>query len=227
LLLGTISILNWGNPACGWWCFLTDERIGGTSPKLDVDAIEQILIKLKALPDAVARKVHSALYWVRSSRPTLQAQTSSDIFRYFAGYWNAFECLVDAVSLVRPRDKLAKAAKTTAINAFLLERGGTLDADSLSQCYRTYVDPGFAAKATHVLHVCFGDKGARYAHQCFRVKPERDRLYSIRNAINHGDLDIADPNEHFRVHSHHSLLTIIVLGILGRLLPFPVPVDPD
>ena len=112
-----------------------------------------------------------------------------DVLRVYAGYWNAFECLVEAVSLIRPPKKMTKQEKLDAIEKFFADRHGKLNIASVLKCYRQFVDPGFVAKASHVLHVCCADRAKRYINECFHAKPDKERLYAVRNAINHGEID--------------------------------------
>ena len=88
-----------------------------------------------------------------------------------------------------------------------------------------FVDPGFVAKASHALKVCFPQRADQYALECFKMKPEHDRLYNIRNAINHGDIDADNPSELLRVDDRHRRLWMIVFGILGLMIPIDRPLD--
>jgi len=57
------------------------------------------------------------------------------------------------------------------------------------------------------------------------MKPEHDRLYQIRNAINHGDVDADSPSELLRVEDRHHRLWMIVFGMLGLVIPIDRPLD--
>jgi hypothetical protein len=194
-LLGVLAVLNWGNSGSGWWSHVTHGSMGGVVPGLEPDRVQKVVEALGKLPAPVARKVRSALYWIREPRQFMMEGYRSDVLRLYTGYWNAFECLVEAVCLLRPQSKLRRAEKQTGIDAFVAERNGKLDAAAISECYKAFVDPGFVAKASHALKVCFPQRADQYVVECFRMKPEQDRLYNIRNAINHGDVDADNPNE--------------------------------
>ena len=146
--------------------------------------------------------------------------------RVYAGYWNAFECLVEAVCLIQPYNKMTKEEKLKGIEQFITERHGKLDLASLDQCYRTFLDPGFTAKASHALNVCHPDRAEVYINECFRVKPEQERLYAVRNAINHGDIDADSLQEMIRIQDNLHRLKMIVFMTLGRLIAFSCPFDP-
>ena len=87
------------------------------------------------------------------------------------------------------------------------------------------MDPGFVAKASHALRVCCPDRADGYIHECFRAKPDQERLYTVRNAINHGDIDSDSLQEMIRVENKARRLKMIVFAMLGRLIPFSHPLD--
>jgi len=224
-LLGVLAVLNWGNSGSGWWSHVTHGSMGGVVLNLEPDRVQKVVEALGKLPAPVARKVRSALYWIREPRQLMMEGHRSDVLRVYAGYWNAFECLVEAVCLLRPQSKLRRAEKQAGIDAFVAERNGKLDAAAISECYKAVIDPGFVAKASHALKVCFPSRADQYVVECFRMKPEQDRLYNIRNAINHGDVDADNPNELLRVEDRHSRLWMIVFGMLGLIIPIDRPLD--
>jgi hypothetical protein len=149
-----------------------------------------------------------------------------DILHVYAGYWNAFECLVEAVCLIQPQRKMTKQEKQDGITRFIADRQGKLDVASLGECYRKFVDPGFVAKASHALRVCCPEQADGYINECFRAKPDQERLYAVRNAINHGDIDSDSLQEMMRVEGKCWRLKMIVFAMLGRLIPFSYPLDP-
>ena len=222
-LLGVLAVLNWGNSGSGWWSHVTHGSMGGVVPKLEPDRVRKVVEALRTLPPPVAGKVRSALYWIREPRQLVMEGHRSDVLRVYAGYWNAFECLVEVVCLLSPQPKLGRADKQARIDAFVAERKDKLDATAISECYKEFVDPGFVAKASYALKVCFSKRADQYVVECFRMKPEQDRLYSIRNAINHGDVDADNPSELLRVEDRHSRLWMIVFGMLGLIIPIDRP----
>jgi hypothetical protein len=117
--------------------------------------------------------------------------------------------------------------RAALVDEFVGKRGGHLTAVDVQECYRSIVNPGFVGKASHALNVCFGSTGDRYTEECFRLSPQEDRLYDIRNAINHGDIDAENPKELVRVDARLSRLWMIVWRMFGRFIPFPTPADPQ
>ena len=149
----------------------------------------------------------------------------TDILRVYAGYWNAFESLVEAVLIFRPEKKQPGIEKQAALTEHFRER--KLDINSVTEAYQQIVNPGFVGKAIYALKVCFPNESEAYIEHCFRMKPAKDRLYDIRNSINHGDASTDDFGELHRVASRWLKLWMIVFGMLGIFLPIDRPIDPD
>jgi hypothetical protein len=225
-LLGIWTVTDWCNRGIGWWCHLTVGSMGGIGGPIKQDGVESAIEGLNKLPPEIREKVRAALYWIRDPVGLMMEQFKDDTLRVYAGYWNAFECLVEAACIFRPLSKMTKQQKLDGIKNFIAERNGTLDVNSLAECYRLFGDPGFVAKASHALRLCFAQRADGYIQECFRVKPDKERLYAIRNAINHGDIDYEDIFERFRIADRLHRLKAIVLGMLGRMIPFSCPVDP-
>lgn len=224
-LLGAWNLVEWGNSACGWWSHITSGSIGGAISNFDSEDLPAALTGIEKLPEPVRQKVYAALYWVREPRNLMMEQFRSDILRIYAGYWNAFECLVDAVIYLRPMPKLSRAEKQSRIDQFISARNGKLKPADVAKCYQEIVNPGFVGKAKHALQQCFPQQAEEYANECFHRLDRENRLYDIRNAINHGDIDAEHPEELLRVDSRLHKLWMIVWRIFGRLVPFSAPTE--
>ena len=111
------------------------------------------------------------------------------------------------------------------IEEFVAERGGRLTTKDIQQCYQEIVNPGLVAKAGHAVRICFGEDAEADISECFLRPDRRNRLYDIRNAINHGDIDAENPEELLRVEARLTKLWFIVWGMFGCFIPFTVPVD--
>ena len=131
---------------------------------------------------------------------------------------------MDAIAILQPQPKESQKVKQERVNDFIKKREGALTLSEVEECYRI-VHPGFRAKASHALRVSFGDAAPRYIEECFTQSDKNNRLYAIRNAINHGDVDAENLDEQLRIDSRLSRLWMIVWGIFGRLIPFPAPLD--
>ncbi len=255
-LLGIAAVVAWGNCGSGWWSLVTHGTLGGVLATLDDEDIEHVTNHMKKLPPKVVQRIKAALYWIREPRQMVMERYRLDVMRTYAGYWNAFECLVDAVCLLKPQPKVSKNEKQDRMNRFLAERRGKRDSklsfddptqnwqtvvsanfvgresqwsvEDIIDCHHSFVSPGFVGKASYALRVCFPPEQAeRYILECFKAKPCDDRLYNIRNAINHGDIDAENPHELIRVEDKHLRLWMIVFGMLGTLIPIKRPLDPD
>jgi hypothetical protein len=224
--LGIWTIINWGNDGIGWWCNLTHDILGGGAQPFEKKGIENALAGLDELPPKVKRKVRAALYWIQEPKKVMWEKVKNDIFHVYAGYWNAFECLVEAVCLIQPQRKMTKQEKQDGITRFIADRQGKLDVTSLRECYQKFVELGFVGRASHALRVCCPDRAGGYINECFRAKPAQEQLYAVRNAINHGDIDSDSLQEIMRVQEKYWRLKMIVFAMLARLIPFQYPLDP-
>ena len=225
LLLGAYTLHEWGNAGCGWWSYVTHDSGSSVSMKLTREGIEQSTAAVRNLSPEIRRKIEAAMFWVREPRNMVLESYRPDVLRVYSAYWNAFECLVEAVNILTPCSSPSKTEKQAKIDHFVQSRGGRLTAADVEDCYRTLVNPGFVNKASHALNVCFGHTGDSYANECFRLSPRKDRLYDIRNAINHGDIDAENPNELLRVQARLPRLWMIIWRMFGHFIPFPTPVD--
>jgi hypothetical protein len=104
--LGIWTMIDWGNRGVGWWCSLTGGTRGFVGGPFKKEGIEDALAGIERLPQKVKRKVRAALYWIREPKRMMLETFKNDILPVYAGYWNAFECLVDAVCLIRPHRKM-------------------------------------------------------------------------------------------------------------------------
>ena len=89
------------------------------------------------------------------------------------------------------------------------------------------VNPGFVGKAQHALTICCNEGANSYIDECFGLADKRNRLYEIRNAINHGSIDAENPKELMRIESRLRKLFFIVWRMFEMLIHFPFPADPD
>ncbi|HEY5742147.1 MAG TPA: hypothetical protein VIS99_06365 [Terrimicrobiaceae bacterium] len=117
-----------GNAGCGWWSWVTHGTGGGVLTKLAHGGIEESTTAVLKLPPEVRKKVEAAMFWVREPRNLLLESYRSDVLRVYSSYWNAFECLVEAVNILRPRPAPSKPEKQAQINDFIHQRGGQLTA---------------------------------------------------------------------------------------------------
>jgi len=224
VLLGAWILVTWGNSASGWWSWVTHDTGGGVIDPLSHDDLDRAINGVLHLPQPVRQRVDAALYWIREPRKLILEFPRNDLLRVYTAYWNAFECLVEAVNILRPQRELSKSEKQQRIDDFVSQRSKLTPRD-IEKCYHDIVNPGFVGKASHALRECFGGDGDTYINECFKLADKDDRLYDIRNAINHGKVDAENLEELLRIESRLRRLWMIVWSMFGRIVPFPAPVD--
>lgn len=211
LFLGTYTLLTWGSTPCSWWSWVTHDSSSACSVvnSLGQADVELLAAKVKELPAKVRNKVEAAMFWIREPRNMVKGSYRIDTLRVYSAYWNAFECLVGAVNELKPCTKSSAGERQEQVNQFLEDHGGKLTIEQVKDCHRI-VAPGLVASASHALEMCFQSDGRKIAEECFRAKPEDDRLYQIRNDINHGNIDAENPEELVRVDAKLKRLKFIV-----------------
>lgn len=225
LLLGLWTLTGWGNCSVNWWSHVTHEGGASTSLELDDQVVPLALTAILKLPRRVQTKLYAALFWIRTPNRSILENHRDNTLAKFAAYWNAFECLVDAVCVYRPQPKLNKSQKQQSIERYLGDLAHAPSARDIDHLYNTVVNTSsFRPKAEHALVVCFGDEAQAHSLECFEGS---DSLYQIRNSINHGVVDAENLSELMRIDRRMSRLWLLVLGMLGRMIPIAVPVDPQ
>jgi len=178
-----------------------------------------------SLPPEIRQQVTSALFWI-SHEPTLMHEShKNQLLKIYAGYWNAFECLVEAFLKCKPMPKLSRSEKQSQIDAVVHAKGGKLLASDVEELYRTIVNVGLKGKARHVFASYLAHDADRYMLECFDSSIRKNRLYDIRNAINHGTIDFSNQDELMRIRPRLLQLKFIVLRMFGLLIPVRTPID--
>lgn len=225
LLLGAMTLTSWGNNQVGWWCHLTHGNDAGISTDWKIDEILNVTNNLCDLRADVQQRVSAALYWMRANPVLILQQNGMPVFRSYTDRWNAFECLVEAVLLLQPEPSVPKAEKQQAIDSYIQERASKLSPGDIDDMYHSIINPGFVGKAKHVLRVCFQKDADAYIYECFERTDTENRLYQVRNSINHGDIDVEKPEEVMRIQSRLSRLHMMLLQMFGRLVPYSCPAN--
>jgi hypothetical protein len=176
VLLGSFTLATLGATSIGWWSLVTHELGATVAVPLATADVAQAVEQILSLPRDVRKRVDAALYWIREPQLSLEEAYRGSILRIYSGYWNAFECLVEAVRVIHP------------------ERGLTRERKKLKKAR-------MSDRAEYALRMCLGSAADRSISECFRAAPKEDQLYQIRNAINHGAIDAENPSELIRVES--------------------------
>jgi hypothetical protein len=145
-------------------------------------------------------------------------QDRAEQFPTFAGYWTAFECLVDAVNILHPRDRRTSEEKQRILESKLSCESRPPTVAEFAAIYREVIDPGFREKAEHAMRVCVSKHADHFIEQCFGRKPSERQLYAIRNAIQHGTVDVDDPEVSIVVESRFLELWQLVFSMLTGVL---------
>ncbi|MES2180320.1 MAG: hypothetical protein V4550_20870 [Gemmatimonadota bacterium] len=225
VVCGILTLADWGNNPVRWWCWITHLRGGGTLVALDAHDVAPTVSAFATLPLNIQRKVATALYWIRESRNLMNEVSRDDTVRTFAAYWNAFECLIDAVLLIRPLARTNDAAKQAAIDEYLRGSNGRLTLAQVRHLYHSVADPAFSVRAKHALEVCFGPAASLYINEVFYAQPRSMSLSRFRNAIAHGFIDAEDPEQLIVLNDRTTMLWRTVWGMFGRIIPFAAPAD--
>jgi hypothetical protein len=221
-LLGVWTLFKLGQEAIGWTSYITRTTSGGVPHKLEEDKnLDPIIRNILNLPVKVRKKVDAALYWMREPRNLIVDSYRSDLLRIYSAYWNAFECLVDAAHKIKPEPKLENSEKELQINKIfdaIKAQDRKLTINDIIECSKI-VDPGFKAKASHALTVCFpSDVAQHLVNECFEIPEKPNRLYQIRNDIDHGNIDAENLEELYRVEPRLTLLEIIVRRMFRQII---------
>lgn len=226
ILLGAHTLLTWGNGFCNWWSHITHgNTYGGMLTKLPHEDLDTIITYLNLMKPQLRKKIDSALYWLRNANDSIFSSYRLDILRAYVSYWNAFECLVDAINIVKPTKKMPKDKKQNVLEELFNQYNKSISVEFIQDAYSTIVNPGLKKKSENALNVCFGDSAKDYMNECFNLENPDNRLYNIRNAINHGEIDAENPTELARIHSRLAKLKILVLGMFGSIIPYRYPVE--
>lgn len=224
LLLGSWAISAWGNSSLRWWSNITHGFNSGALIKFDQIEIENMVNAVSKYPGNVKRKILDALYWIREPGSLIMEQRP-DLLPVYVGYWNAFECLVDAFCQLDPPAHSSKAEKRQQLSEYLSALKGEPTLEDIDYCYNNIVDKRQRPKAEHALKVCFGEAATGYIEECFTRDPPQTRLYKIRNQINHGEIGAENIEEMMRISPRLMKLRLMVFGMLGQLVPFRYPKD--
>ncbi len=217
LLVGILSYTNQGAPI-RWWSYITTLTGGSLGFRLGDGNPEFVLEAVDRLPPEIKHKVTAALYWLREPRGMLLEHHRTDDLAIYAGYWNAFECLVDAAEILAPYPRPTRADKKQAIKKRLEKVGGDVGPREIAELYHEVVDPGLRAKAEHAIRKCASAKAEDFIKHCFAYTPADHGLYAIRNRINHGAVDVDDPETVMIVASRFRELWALVFTMFSGVL---------
>ncbi len=175
------------------------------------------------LQEPVATLTWRTLWWIRHARDDeFTGQQHSSLFLIYLSYWNALERLVEAVERLQPPTKLTRKEKNDAVAAFSAGLTSPPSAEDVQKCYHELVNPGLKRRARHAFEFAERTLPAFSADEafemCFERTPIDERLYNVRNDIDHGNVVEFDLVTRQRVQKCLDELSLIVLGLLRAVV---------
>ena len=224
--LSAWHVTSWGRTIHYYCHFFFSASDVQTSLTDDLPNIELFLRSLDRLSPHQRDLVLRAAWWLRQSQHSMLSGVSQpSSFVVYSSYWNAFECLVEAYCDLRPLRSDSPAEKAANVAAFFATRRPPPSPADVDACYRGIVNPGLPQKARHALALAFGLIGEQYHELCFRRKPESQRLYQIRNDINHANIVEYNLDDRLRVENGLARLQLIVSNMFFILTAQSVMLD--
>lgn len=188
-----------------------------TRSTFDVAALErwgQLSEAYSRLETRERKKIAGAMWWYRKACATAYYS----LFDSYAAYWNCLEILCNVAA-----SRIHKGTEVDNAIQEYLQGKSKVTAGRISHCYHSFVNYSIKEQMKDVLNAIMGEEqAAQVIYQCFKVKPEEDRLYRIRNDINHGNIRENSGQAYERVYYRGMLLWNIVMDLLHRKLGHPI-----
>jgi hypothetical protein len=166
---------------------------------------------LGKLPKARQDRIKRALWWYRKGC----SLHNYSIFDTYTAFWNVLE-IVCAVSgnLTRKGTDIDEA-----VQKYLASKK-KITAGDISHCYNSIVKYGIPEQMKDALIPLLNssDEADQWVYYCFKVKPDKDRFYQIRNDINHGNISATNTADLRRVYLRGMILQDFVFCCLNRIL---------
>jgi hypothetical protein len=187
---------------------------------LDAKRLESIKTALSAI-DTYSPKQQKlillAAWWLRQCERPSWYDTTPYTFHEYLSYWNALECLTEAICDRWTPAGLTTPQKDARIRKYMAQISRPPTCEDIDKLYNKIVNPGLSHKVKHTLGVCFGVVGEQYYEECFKKQPEETRLYQVRNDIAHGNIAEYDFDNRIRVEEALDRLHLIVNNMLSFL----------
>ena len=156
------------------------------------------------------RKLAGAMWWYRKACTAVYYS----LFDSYTAYWNCLEILCNVSG-----SKVHKGNNVNNAIQQYLKSKTKIKPGHIQHCYNNFVNYSIKEQMKDALKVIMGEEQAVQAiYQCFEVKPEKDRLYQIRNDINHGNIRENSGRDYERVRYRGMLLWNIVMELLHKKL---------
>ena len=171
------------------------------------------------LEDGERKRVASALWWYRKAC----SAAYYSVFDSYTAYWNCLEILCNVSG-----SKINKGPKVDEAIQNYLKSKKTVEAGHILECYNRFVNYSIARQMQDALRAMIGEEQAKQViYQCFEISPKQDRLYQIRNDINHGNIHENLVRDYERVYVRGMLLSHVVMTLLYYKLGHPISIGMD
>jgi len=189
----------------------------GLKSEFDVQSLDRwgsLFEQYLLLNPSERKKLAGTIWWYRKACSTAYYS----LFDSYTAYWNCLEILCNVSgSKTREEEVTNRQIESYFKNKKKITAGHILD------CYNRFVNYSIKEQMKDVLNRMMGNEQAsQVIYQCFEIKPEEERLYQIRNDINHGNIRENSGKDYERVYFRVMLLSDIVLTLVNQNLGNPV-----
>lgn len=154
-------------------------------------------------------KLRRAMWWYR------KACTAAyySVFDSYTANWNCLEIMCGVGNKTHKGPEVDKNIQE------YLKGKQEIKGSDISNCYHSFVNYSIREQMKDALKkMLVEEKALQIIHQCFEVKPNEDRLYQIRNDINHGNIRENYGSAYRRVYYRGQLLLMIIIELLHKRL---------
>lgn len=187
--------------------------------KLGAEALVRwasFVISHSELEDHERPRIASALWWYRKGC----AAANYSLFESYTAYWNCLEIMCSVSG-----NKIKKGTTVDEQIQGYLNSKKSIRAGDILHCFNNFVNYSIAQQMKDALKDLIGEEqGTECIYQCFEIKPENNRLYQIRNDINHGNIRENSAEDYQRVYLRGMLLEHIVMAALCAKLKYPISI---
>lgn len=186
----------------------------------DVSEWHRFEAVMHRLPKEQQNRIKRALWWYRKGC----SLHNYSIFDTYTAFWNVLEILTNVSgNLTRKGAEVDEALRK------YLSSKKKVTAGDISHCYNSIVKYGIPDQMKDALSPLLNnpDEAEQWVYYCFKVKPDEDRFYQIRNDINHGNISATNITDLRRVYLRGMILQSFVFCCLNRILGVPLKFTTD
>jgi hypothetical protein len=155
-------------------------------------------------------KLESVLWWYRKA----SSAAYYSLFDSYTAYWNCLEILCSVSG-----SKLHQGVDIDNKIEVYLKGKIKITSGHILHCYNNFVNYSIKEQIKDALiTILKNDIALEVIYQCFEIKPEGERLYQIRNDINHGNIRENSEKDYLYVYYRGELLRHIVFILINNKL---------